>query len=429
MEDPNTHDNVDSEKISESFLCCVCLELLYKPVVLSCGHISCFWCVHKSMDILHESHCPICRHPYNHFPTICQMLHLLLLKEYPIAYKRRENQILEEEKETGIFSPQFNSQAYNHGGDPASLSIMDFESKSPSDSLSTRKGEPYANLELLNSDSQVQDDGVCALIEIRNGNSEVIGNVSLKENTSKQVSVSDVLCLACKQLLLRPVVLNCGHVYCESCIIIPAGEMLKCQVCQTLHPRGFPKVCLELDHYLEQNFPKEYVLRRDAVQLKQVDFERSTESCKQGKNPPCLAEPHLNAHIAVGCDSCGIIPIIGDRYKCKDCVEKIGFDLCGDCYNTCSKLPGRFNQQHTPEHKFELVRPNFGSSRFRLVTVQLGDNSTSFLVGTYASEDSENGSPRPALPSDAQENADSSSAAIVASTDGGEDQTGSQSTS
>ncbi|XP_041005408.1 E3 ubiquitin-protein ligase PRT1 [Juglans microcarpa x Juglans regia] len=428
MEDPNTHDNVDSEKISESFLCCICLELLYKPVVLSCGHISCFWCVHKSMDIVHESHCPICRHPYNHFPTICQMLHLLLLKEYPIAYKRRENQILEEEKETGIFSPQFNFQAYNHGGNLASLSIMDFESKLPSDSLSTRKGEPYANLELLNSDSQVQDDGVCALIEIHNGNSEVIGNVSLKENTSKQVSVSDVLCLACKQLLFCPVVLNCGHVYCESCIIIPAGEMLKCQVCQTLHPRGFPKVCLELDHYLEQNFPKEYVLRRDAVQLKQVDFERSTESREQGKNPPWLAEPYSNAHIAVGCDSCGIVPIIGDRYKCKDCVEKVGFDLCGDCYNSRSKLPGRFNQQHTPEHKFELVRPNPGSM-LRLVTVQLGDNSTAFLVDTYASEDSENGSPPPALPSDAQENADSSSAANVASTDGGEDQTGSQSTS
>ncbi|KAG2716786.1 hypothetical protein I3843_03G145300 [Carya illinoinensis] len=407
MEDPNTHDNVDSEKISESFLCCVCLELLYKPVVLSCGHISCFWCVHKSMDTLHESHCPICRHPYNHFPTICQMLHLLLLKEYPIAYKRRENQILEEEKEMGIFSPQFNSQAYNHGGNPASLSTMGFESKSPSDSLSTRKGEPYANLELLNSDSQVQD-GVCALIEIRSGNSEVIGNVSLKENTSKQVLVSDVLCLACKQLLFRPVVLNCGHVYCESCIIIPAGEMLKCQVCQTLHPRGFPKVCLELDHYLEENFPKEYVRRRDAVQLKQVVIECSTESCKQGKNLPRLAVPHPNAHFGVGCDSCGIVPIIGDRYRCKDCVEKIGFDLCGDCYNTCSKLPGRFNQQHTTEHKFELIR---------------------LQVDAYASEDSENGSPPPALPGDAQENADSGSAANVTSTDGGEDQTGSQSTS
>lgn len=70
----------------------------YKFILFSlwaaCGHISCFWCIHKSMDSIHESHCPICTHPYNHFPTICQMLHFLLLKEYPVAYKRRENQIL-----------------------------------------------------------------------------------------------------------------------------------------------------------------------------------------------------------------------------------------------------------------------------------------------------------------------------------------------
>lgn len=102
-----------------------------------------------------------------------------------------------------------------------------------------------------------------------------------------------------------------------------------------------------------------------------------------------------------------ILPIIGDRYKCKDCVEQIGFDLCADCYNTCSKLPGRFNQQHTPEHEFELLKPNF-HSMLRLVAVQLEDNSAAFLVSTPA-EDSENGSPTPALPSDAPENAYSSS--------------------
>lgn len=49
--------------------------------------------------------------------------------------------------------------------------------------------------------------------------------------------------------------------------------MLKCQVCQTSHPRGLPKVCLELDHFLEEQFPKEYMLRRDAILLKLVDVE------------------------------------------------------------------------------------------------------------------------------------------------------------
>lgn len=120
-----------------------------------------------------------------------------------------------------------------------------------------------------------------------------------------------------------------------------------------------------------------------------------------------------------------ICPIIGDRYKCKDCVERIGFDLCGDCYNTRSKLPGRFNQQHTPEHKFELVRSIF-PNMLRLLTVELEDNS--LLIDTDASEDSENGSPAPASPSGAQENSERDSTATDASTDGGEDQTGSRST-
>lgn len=120
-----------------------------------------------------------------------------------------------------------------------------------------------------------------------------------------------------------------------------------------------------------------------------------------------------------------LCPIIGDRYKCKDCVEIIGFDLCGDCYNTRSKLPGRFNQQHTPEHKFELVRSNF-PNMLRLLTVELEDNS--LLIDTDASEDSENGSPAPASPSGVQENSERDSTATDASTDGGEDQTGSRST-
>ena len=88
--------------------------------------------------------------------------------------------------EQDTFSPQLNSQACNHWGDPASLSTMVFESNSSSDPSSTRKGEAYAN-------------------------SEVIKNIAVEEKYCKQVSVADVLCLECKQLLFRPVVLNCGH--------------------------------------------------------------------------------------------------------------------------------------------------------------------------------------------------------------------------
>lgn len=100
----------------------LCRDLLYKPIVLckaalfsrdardyaislinyvffsslfaACGHICCFWCVYNSMNCLRESQCPVCRHQYYHFPTVCQMLHFLLLKIYSVPYKRREEQTL-----------------------------------------------------------------------------------------------------------------------------------------------------------------------------------------------------------------------------------------------------------------------------------------------------------------------------------------------
>ena len=47
---------------------------------------------------------------------------------------------------------------------------------------------------------------------------------------------------------------------------------------------------------------------------------------------------------------------MGRRYKCLECEEKIGFDLCAQCHQS-HRGPGRFNQQHRPEHKMVLVEP------------------------------------------------------------------------
>ena len=74
-------------------------------------------------------------------------------------------------------------------------------------------------------------------------------------------------------------------------------------------------------------------------------------------------------------------PIVGERYKCKDCVEKIGFDLCESCYNTPAKIPGRFNQQHKPEHEFEVVQPlTIRDLIFRMSSEQSVDNGSDALV-------------------------------------------------
>lgn len=63
-------------------------------------------------------------------------------------------------------------------------------------------------------------------------------------------------------------------VYCKTCIVRPSDSPLKCQVCQNLHPSDFPKVCLELDKFLEENFSKEYTMR-DSVRPSQFQNENS----------------------------------------------------------------------------------------------------------------------------------------------------------
>ena len=88
-------------------------------------------------------------------------------------------------------------------------------------------------------------------------------------------------------------------------------------------------------------------------------------------------------------------PIIGERYKCIDCLEQIGFDLCEGCYNSSSKLPGRFNQQHKPDHKFKVVQPNFEGT-----LIWLGPEHSE-EDGSNDSEDQEDVSPAPNSSDDA----------------------------
>ena len=51
-------------------------------------------------------------------------------------------------------------------------------------------------------------------------------------------------------------------------------------------------------------------------------------------------------HIGIGCDCCGAYPIRGKRFKCLDCPEAVGFDLCEACHRGSLVSYGRFNQRH-----------------------------------------------------------------------------------
>ncbi|KAK9140861.1 hypothetical protein Scep_010542 [Stephania cephalantha] len=415
------------EENDEAFLCCICLDLLYKPIVLACGHISCFWCTHRAMNGFGKSYCPICRCPYRHFPSICQLLHFLLLKMYPVAYRVREKQMLEEEKKVGFFSPQFKENLTSSNSceesdvlvSPSTSSISGSQNVPASCTFSAAICIPDITESLDNaSTSTLGQNGAENVEADRNMAAEVKHNFTNddhKDKTCVPICTTDLQCIACSELLFRPVVLNCGHVYCESCIFRQVDEQFRCQLCESPHPKGLLNVCLELDRFLEEHFSKEYAIRREAIRLQHID---SQQSAAQGRN--CFENPFSsvkcslqhsdlgrNIHHGVGCDYCGMFPIIGERHKCKDCEELIGFDLCGECYNSCSKRPGRFNQQHKPEHKFELVRAK-GYPRIMLRLASESSEDGSFLVlSDDASEDPEDGQAGHSITDDVLENSES----------------------
>ncbi|CAN4090915.1 unnamed protein product [Withania somnifera] len=356
------HDDIQIEETPDEFQCCVCLELLYKPVVLGCGHIACFWCIFKAMNTWRESNCPICRHPYHHFPSVCRLMHSLLVKLYPLATARRAEQVAEEEEEVGHCSPQFDDY----------VSESDCKIESVPDTASPLPLQKFGSVgEGMHSSVDASLDTVVPATSSSETNMDGMpkSHNFVDENTSaseKQVLMTDLLCGICKLLLCQPVVLNCGHVYCENCVINPSDKLCRCPVCQLEHPNGYPNICLVLEHYLEEQFRELYAERKKASVVRsdlQVPFARNQDEAAGCESLPRydLAQwfsgggPHV--HFGIGCDYCGMCPIVGERYKCKDCKEKIGFDLCEGCYKSSSKLPGRFNQQHTPEHQFELIQP------------------------------------------------------------------------
>lgn len=265
---------------SKQFNCPVCLELCYKPVVQGCGHMFCFWCVNRSMNMNTVSHCPVCTKSYVHLPRICEQLHHLQQVVAPAEYKNRAKEVLAEEREQNNFSPHI-------ADGPASV--------------------------------------------------------------GKKPSVKSVLeCKVCKKLLHKPVAMNCGHLMCQTCVI-PGSK--NCRICHTLHPGTAPQVHLELDQYIEREFPKEYKTRSEEVKNRTI---ATWKAYNPSENSNILTGP---IHQGVGCDGCGMMPILGKRYQCLDCPETCGYDLCEGCHDFYhrrgSTLAGRFNQQHKAKHRMK----------------------------------------------------------------------------
>lgn len=128
----------------------------------------------------------------------------------------------------GHFSPQLD---YNECGSHADQEYDHLKELPPSSSASLvsnshlhpcfiRKREPYASMEQTDSVSIIEGSEMSITKEFSDENCGVLKTVSVEEKNLPQnkphgngncVLIADVQCVACKQLLFHPVVLNCGH--------------------------------------------------------------------------------------------------------------------------------------------------------------------------------------------------------------------------
>eukprot|EP01127_Copromyxa_protea_P013004 TRINITY_DN3445_c0_g1_i3.p1 TRINITY_DN3445_c0_g1~~TRINITY_DN3445_c0_g1_i3.p1 ORF type:complete len:294 (-),score=28.64 TRINITY_DN3445_c0_g1_i3:96-977(-) len=84
--------------LAQEFSCPLCLELLYVPTTLRCGHTFCLECVHRSLDA--QSCCPVCREHVHLVGSLAPnfLLHNFLKTHFASLYQERkvESELVED---------------------------------------------------------------------------------------------------------------------------------------------------------------------------------------------------------------------------------------------------------------------------------------------------------------------------------------------
>ncbi|KAL4524850.1 hypothetical protein Ndes2526B_g07038 [Nannochloris sp. 'desiccata'] len=330
-----------------------------------------------------ESRCPLCRTKYGHLPHVISKLHSFLKAVFPEEYAQREVENAEEEEKEEIASPDL-SDALPAKSTSGTIAKEDFLCD-------------ICDYLLYKPTVLTCGHVICGVSCLEKG--KIPGGKNKSGKTSPDTTTSAVLRYECA-----------------------------CGVCgQPLAQR--PRPCRQLEDLIQSVFREEYSAR-EALERQQEKSERTAAATEgeppassegtpgaaaealevsdletQANNQPtanlaaataptdhppppplpfsssgqsALTGPHAEiykwlqgkdyTHFGIGCDCCGQFPITGRRYRCTDCPETVGFDLCGDCYDrgvssdpNSRAVLGRFNQRHTPEHKMELCRPRLTS--------------------------------------------------------------------
>lgn len=356
------------------FSCSICMDFLYKPCVNSCGHTFCFWCFHHAMDVFKKKHsCPLCRADFRHFPAVCLPLHLYIAKSFPKenALREQETQKLEREdykaespliddrekslQETFHVATAFACQVCsNLAAPPAVLSCGHVVCRG---FVSSTSQHDARNCPVRGCVGQLgvlpANDGptVCAVME----------KILKHELTAEVYEESSKVSLRCPGISSKNLnkstnsknedndrsddFLNVGNLVIIEGLTSDKGTKLN----------GCKARIESLD-----------VPSTNRYKVRLVASPASVSNCPLSIKRENLrrVEEEGHVHYGVGCDSCGVYPLSGRRYKCVDCSEEIGFDLCGDCFDAGvhkrigdQKL-GRFNQQHRPDHTIKQMGPD-----------------------------------------------------------------------
>ena len=183
-------------------------------------------------------------------------------------------------------------------------------------------------------------------------------------------------CSICLDILWKPTVLECGHWMCFWCLEGTFSRSNSCPLCRhTMDVR--PKLYLDFHNFILRHCPSSQERAEDPAL---IEMDKSITTCveeeertQQGLLASLIPTLIYNTQNTIaqydwkmlGCDGCGVFPIIGPEvYRCMNCMEAIGYDLCTKCYEhekaNVGELAGqgRYDQQHDPgTHEFVKITP------------------------------------------------------------------------
>ncbi len=345
--------------ILDSLQCAICLELLHKPCVNTCGHAFCFWCFHHAMNGLSKSHCPLCRAEFKHFSAVCLPLHSYITAKYPSQAAARDAQTMEQEHN------EFHAESPSLPIAPLSVTAQTFACAgcgalaAPPAVLTcghvvcARVGERWHRCPVQGCVGRDPADGTLAVCTLMESIIEAQFSPDYQQALRRPERCAALLQAADEEpSQSQTAAADDGEEEEDPTSMI--GSQVK------LHSLS-SAAGLELNGQLGAIEGYDPVAGRFEVILSSSSRRvrvRPTNVQRQGGG-----SSETYTHFGRGCDGCGVFPIVGRCYRCQDCSEAIGYDLCGRCFDigfhrrpAAVEGGGRFNQAHLPEHRMTEVK-------------------------------------------------------------------------